>query len=444
MVDTNKNKKNTLSKYIGLVILVACFLVIPVCFVMAQVTNTNINNTTNTTATADNTNTNSAQNVSYSLDNPTLQEINQALDAKRTAIDELKKKTELYQQNIKIKQQESASLENQLALIDLQVQQTETDIETIKAEMSNINLELEKLDVIIAEKTKTLDYNKEILAEYLRIIYKDDQKTYLEILMTKATFSEFFDHMQYTQDLEGNAEKALVAIKSEKEELDQQKSAKEAKKQELTDLMDKLSTSLTTLDSQKQYKTTLLDDTKNSQSKYEDLLAAAQKEQLAAESDVGSLESKAREQLQQKGVDLNVASTLMWPVSPDKGISAYFHDPTYIFRKYFEHPAIDIPAPQGTAVRAADNGYVVRAKNAGMGYSYIMIVHNNQLSTVYGHISRIDVDEDSYVVRGQQIGLSGGMPGTAGAGRMTTGSHLHFEVRSNGIPVNPLDYLPSL
>ena len=114
----------------------------------------------------------------------------------------------------------------------------------------------------------------------------------------------------------------------------------------------------------------------------------------------------------------------------------------YILYYIFKNPAFDIRPSQGSTLTAAASGYVAIAKNAGKGYSYIMIVHGNGLATVYGHVSKIYVQTDEYVVQGQTIGLTGGMPGTSGAGSLTTGPHLHFEVRLNGVPVDPLDYLP--
>lgn len=70
-----------------------------------------------------------------------------------------------------------------------------------------------------------------------------------------------------------------------------------------------------------------------------------------------------------------------------------------------------------------------------------MIIHANGLSTVYGHVNKIFVSEGDFVVQGDPIGASGAMPGTCGSGPFTTGPHMHFEVRLNGIPVDPLGYL---
>jgi murein DD-endopeptidase MepM/ murein hydrolase activator NlpD len=71
----------------------------------------------------------------------------------------------------------------------------------------------------------------------------------------------------------------------------------------------------------------------------------------------------------------------------------------------------------------------------------VTIRHDNGLATLYGHVSGFLVQEGQRVRAGDPIALSGGTPGTKGAGRLTTGAHLHFEVYLDGKKVDPLEYL---
>jgi len=130
---------------------------------------------------------------------------------------------------------------------------------------------------------------------------------------------------------------------------------------------------------------------------------------------------------------------LVWPVS---GEVAYgFMDPSYPYIEISEHYGIDIDVSQGTAVKAATGGTIDIAYDGGDSYSYIVIEHDNNLRTVYGHISEIQVEAGDEIAQGDIIGLSGGTPGTPGAGQYSSGAHLHFEVHLDGTPVDPELYL---
>lgn len=130
-----------------------------------------------------------------------------------------------------------------------------------------------------------------------------------------------------------------------------------------------------------------------------------------------------------------------WPVYGR--VTADFHSDAYERLFGVPHHAVDISAGQGTPVASAAEGVVFLVRDGGeTGYTYVLIGHRGSYATLYGHLSSVSVQAGQEVSAGQIIGLSGGTPGTSGAGPMTTGPHLHFEVIKSGVNVDPLTVLP--
>jgi len=99
-----------------------------------------------------------------------------------------------------------------------------------------------------------------------------------------------------------------------------------------------------------------------------------------------------------------------------------------------KHNGVDFGSGRGTEIYAAGNGKVILSEfNSSFG-NYIVIEHQNGQSSTYAHLDRLAISKGTIVSKGQLIGYSGS------TGR-STGAHLHYEVRTNGTPVNPKDYL---
>ena len=107
--------------------------------------------------------------------------------------------------------------------------------------------------------------------------------------------------------------------------------------------------------------------------------------------------------------------------------------PIYKTEKF--HNGIDISAPGGSDILAALSGTVTKARWSDSYGWYVQIYHGDGMTTLYGHASKLLVEEGDYVERGQRIALVG----TTG---VSTGNHLHFEVRIDGETRDPMDYLP--
>jgi murein DD-endopeptidase MepM/ murein hydrolase activator NlpD len=125
-----------------------------------------------------------------------------------------------------------------------------------------------------------------------------------------------------------------------------------------------------------------------------------------------------------------VQSGMMMPVAGH--ITSYFgyrYHPILHFTRF--HAGLDIGASWGSPIVAAADGQVAAAGWAGGYGREVRIAHADGLMTLYGHMSEIVAQPGSYVHAGQLIGY-------VGSSGLSTGPHLHFEVRQNGNPVNPM------
>ncbi len=370
--------------------------------------------------------------------------LNDDIQDKKSHIKEMQDKQKGYSEAIEKRQGEEASLNNQLAILENRLAKAELDIEIVEIDIERIKLEIQKTDLEIENKNKEIKKEKEQIENVLNLLNKRDYITSLEIILLNDSFADFLSQVKYLEDINESINESLDVVKKLKRQLINEREALDKQNTKLVLLKEDLGENEKKLASEQDNKVVILGQVKDSEREYQRLLEQAKKEQEQAAAEIASMEKLVRAKISElEGQKLEFNDNgFIWPV-PKNVITSYFHDPDYPFRYIFEHPGVDIRAGQGTTLKASASGYVARIKRGlDGGYGYIMLIHGDGLSTVYGHISKAYVQEDDYVVQGQTVGLTGGLPGTPGAGRLTTGPHLHFEVRLNGIPVDPLSYLP--
>ena len=376
-----------------------------------------------------------------------LDELTNEIAEKKSKIKKIEASIAEYRKKIATKRLESVSLSNQMAILENRIEEVTLDIELTEEKIATIELELTKLVTDITQKNNIIENQKQITAELLRALQKNSDRSFVEILAAYDDFSDFYSKLQYIKTVEGDLAQNTKNIKLAKVELEEKQNQAEERNNSYKALQEKLTNRQEDLEEQIFAKDEVLTITKSSEMKYKTLVVNLKNQYRAVENEIAATERSVREKIEknkqfQNIVQIEDTSKLSWPTD-SRYITSRFHDPDYPYRHIFEHSGIDIRAKHGTALKASSSGYVARAKrcNSASCYSYVMIIHPNGISTVYGHMSNIQVSVDQFVHRGDLIGYTGGTPGTIGAGPFVTGPHLHYEVRKNGIQVNPLNFL---
>ncbi|MBU0576986.1 peptidoglycan DD-metalloendopeptidase family protein [Patescibacteria group bacterium] len=395
---------------------------------------------------------------------------------------ELEAQIEEAQDKLSPIREEVSTLENVIRLINTQIQTTKDKVTSVEILIAEKQIEIKDLMLNLQRSEVELEIQKKIVLDYVKLLYAEEDQYFdlysegsstIKLLLADASVSENLMGQEYLAVMEETGRQVFYDLERTHQELIEKQDTIEDEQRELEFLYDELLKDKRTLEETRLSKKELLEETKGEEEKYQELLDEAIQEQLATaiavqnlQENLDLIESKLAtldeglEMVEEAEVEGDLEDVeeaieevvripedadenrqpFIWPVPANK-ITAYFHDPDYP-AKWGEHNAIDIRAKQFTNIVAPANGYVFQTKDNGSGYSYIILAHKGNLVTVYGHVAEIIAQPGTIVQEGELIGLSGGTPGTKGAGLQTTGPHLHFEVHYKGEPVNPLDYLP--
>lgn len=172
-------------------------------------------------------------------------------------------------------------------------------------------------------------------------------------------------------------------------------------------------------------------------------LIAPQPKKAKIENDLGHTSSEAMDDQGE-----NIFEHIPVPIersTPNQPANIHFDWPVdeaklsrgFINTKRKHHWGLDLANKKGTAILAAESGYVVYTGRQFHGYGRLIVIeHNDQWATLYAHLEKFSVKEGDFVKRGQEIG-------EMGRSGHATGSHLHFEIRDNRAPVDPIELLPA-
>ena len=313
--------------------------------------------------------------------------------------------------------------------LDMRLSEAQIDIDNTEKEILDVLMEIEEAREKLEEAEEKRQSLNERASDRLRFIYENGELDPLEIAGECGSISDYARYRQYAEDI----------MKYDAELLEELKANEECLREELERIEERseAKTALEKFKTEKEFEMAVMYEEKNR------LLEEYRQDAKRAEKELAELEEAADKvydiivniEKNKEFVDTYTGGELEWPVEGRYYVSSgYVGRISPVGNGYEFHTGIDIPAPEGYEIRAAEDGTVI---NAGWinGYGNTVIIdHGGGISTLYAHNSSVEIENGQSVHRGDVIAL-------CGSTGYATGSHCHFEVRVNGEHTDPWEYL---
>ncbi|MAF59526.1 MAG: peptidoglycan DD-metalloendopeptidase family protein [Candidatus Pacebacteria bacterium] len=343
--------------------------------------------------------------------------------------------------------EERQTLESAVNTLDISRRKLSTDIKVTENRITSTSLQIEELGGEIGGKERLIAQNNKAVAQAIRKINEIESQTLVEAVLVHDDLNEFWDELETLQRFQIVVRDELKELEVLKEDLENTKDKSEIKKRDLTGFRNELGGQKRVLDDTREEKNTLLKETKNEEAEYQTLLNEKKEARERFEQELFELQSQLQIAIDPTSIPPAGSGVLRWPFDTSymQKCQSYKTSLGNIFcvTQYFGntkfatknpqvyggkgHNGVDFRAPTGTKLRVSLGGIVTGSGNTDLQrgcFSYgkwVLIKHNNGLSTLYAHLSHISVSSGEVLVSGDLIGYSGNTG-------YSTGPHLHFAV----------------
>lgn len=351
------------------------------------------------------------------------------LNKKQNQLDNVQDNIKDLQGKIKNIKGEKRTVVSQLNVLDNQISRTRGELNRLTTQVSQTNSTisrtLEELDKAIEE----YDDQKGVYSERVKAIYINGPSGYMDILLSAESFSDFISRIDMVKKIMSYDTNLLEEMKDKQEEIKVKKALLDDKKAQLEKLKSGVLAQRSVLDDANKRKKAYYSKLNNDQKELEKALAEEERTSRMLEKQIQQI--IASQQGSGGSFSGNVGSILKVSAKITSPYGMRYHP---ILHKYKMHTGVDYGVKSGTSVYSMADGKVIIAKYLS-GYGNTVVVdHGGGITSLYAHNSALVVSVGQKVSKGQQVSKSGSTG-------YSTGPHLHFEVRKNGTPINPMPYV---
>ena len=354
----------------------------------------------------------------------------QTLDSLQQERQQLQQRINAARSQVAATQQQEQHARSQLGAIQSNLAVVQTRIEDTEYRLRRAQEDLVRLEADLEESEAQLESQKQSTSARLRYLQRQGQERWWELMLSSKDLNEFFDRRYFLQLLIDSDRALIRDLQAKSEALDQERIALEAQKNEIALLAQQLAVQKQELEGQAVAQQQLVSRLTNQRAAH----AAAQRRLEADSQRVATLiQQLIIQQTQATGGDRQQGTGQMRPPVAGPVTSGFGWRTHPVYGRRRLHTGMDFGVASGTPVLAADSGTVIYSGWYGGYGNTVVINHGNGLTTLYAHNSALLVAKDARVTKGQAVARSGSTG-------LSTGPHVHFEVRRNGQPVNPASY----